>query len=664
MKLNDKANANEVIVTVLLIVFAFGFYYLWLFPRLVSEYESKFWHTPTSSVERRVSGICSQESGGGIGTLNFKLTFPKYIANFIDRDISLKIDNNTGQHQRGLLLINSQLVMKEDLTPIKNSVIDLIVDDEYKEYLEFDLPSCAAQTYIIRSNVPWYDPEQQLYAQFRFDIGEVDDIGDSASIEKTLVWDLVSKTCVPTAIDVEDDGDILCAEVNPDQVLLHTAIENLLLPPWSNGLIPVFVFGVVWVSARIFQGSKDDRDGQGFNLFGMINIFILSVLYLIVFIILMWSTFFVQDITISASDLKKIIIALFVLATLPLVGGVFFQDGKIKIVFSLKAFTKLVWAVLSGIAVISIIYPTKDLTTSRFTLITLKSLMVGFILLFFPFSLKGLLWLIVLVYDFIPLSAEMIKSLERLLKTSIFQTSIMLIQAFLHPARSVKGLVAAKRAKETGSKEEWERVIKAFPLYLEAQVRLQEIRSNEIRTELRNISRKMGNASDTKNPALIDELLFRLNEFGENEEYRGLFVEQRDKKAKDLEQKREEIVAFISRFNWFILLNDYDYAYNEYQKIRAVSKTPYFIDDTGLLGNKGGEISAEDTDIAMHVKYLQWLEDEIQSFIEFFVKHKESFPEELEEKKMHLLDMIDNLSEKDRERFIWWRGLLVKSAKE
>ena len=83
-----------------------------------------------------------------------------------------------------------------------------------------------------------------------------------------------------------------------------------------------------------------------------------------------------------------------------------------------------------------------------------------------------------------------------------------------------------------------------------------------------------------------------------------------------------------------------------------------------MLGNKGGEISAEDTDIAMHVKYLQWLEDEIQSFIEFFVKHKESFPEELEEKKMHLLDMIDNLSEKDRERFIWWRGLLVKSAKE
>lgn len=668
MEIKDKLNVNEVIASALLIVFSFGVYYLDFYPHLVSEYETKYWHTPSSSVEDKETGTCLQDSDGVNGIIYFNLKFPKYMADFIDRNISLKIENNTDKNQKGVLLIESQLVTKETLAPIKYSSIDLIIDGEYKEFFEVDLPSCAAQTYSIQSLVPRYERNQDLYAQFNLSYREQNAQDGAAYIKKNLIWDLVPDTCVAKAKGVKNNGEMICAEVKAEQVLLHTAIENLLLPPWSNGLIPVFVIAIVWISTRVFPGNrkKREQDFQEFKLLEVTNILVLSLFFIIVFITIVWSTFFIKGFDISYNDLHRLLSGLFILSALPLLGSVFFKTDVVQIVISPKNFIKLVWVVLIVIAIVNISNPVAKLLSPTFDLNDLKLIRVGLILLLLPYAIRGILWVLYWAYEIyeVPICncisyiKDNIQPLfSRLNQIPVFYLFVTVFRAVARPIQSIKGLAAKKRAHETDAKEDWEIVVNAFPQSNTAIVRLRK-------KELRSIDGKKGYASRTKNLAAIDELIAYLDELRDDEKFRNILGEQYDIEYKDLEKRREEIIDEISRFTWFIHLNDYHEAYNIYKEIRANSKTTYLIDEIGLFREEGGIISVEKADVTMHVKYLQWLREEIQEFLAFCKEYKEQFPEEIRERSESLVKMIDNLSEEDKKRFVWWRGLLVKSAQE
>ena len=667
MKLNDKVNVNEIIVSALLIVVGFGVYYLLFYPQLVLQYETKYWRTPSSSVEKNSTETCSLTNDDGIGILNFKLKFPKYMADFIDRDINLKIENKTDKYQKGLLLIESQLVTKKNLNPAKNSSIDLIIDEERREYLEFNLPPCSTQTFEILAIVPRYDYAQNLYALFTFSFHEINDQDGLAAIPEILVWDLVSNTCEVEDKDEKNNGELICAEVKPDQVFLHTAIENLLLPPWSNGLIPIFIFAAVWISARVSQNSKS-RIEQDFKLFEFANILVLSVFFITIFAVLIWCTFFVQGFDISSKDYQNIVSGLLILSALPLLGGIFFKKGVVQITLSLKNFTKIVWIILISFMTVYAVNQFYGLISQLFNFSNMKLIKVGFILLILPYAIRGIFWVLYIAFDFIEVPicngiSRCKKGIQAIYfkfnQKADFYKYANVIKVIVRPIRSIKALVAQKRALETNSKEDWELVIKAFPDSPVVQTRLMEIYSKELETELRSISSKMGIASKDKNPAIIDQLFIRLDELFNDDKYRDLLAGQYDERVNRLEKAQVEILEFISRFNWFVMLNKIEYAYEVYNEIRDSSETPYFIDDKGLFGEKGTKMSVEDTDSAMHIKYLQWLQEEIQLFLEFCSQYKSEFPDQISEKSQQLIDLIDNLPDEDKRSFTWWRGLLV-----
>ncbi|MBL0344121.1 hypothetical protein [Candidatus Villigracilis affinis] len=40
---------------------------------------------------------------------------------------------------------------------------------------------------------------------------------------------------------------------------LHSTLENVLLPPWSNGIIPAFVILSCWLFEGLFDVAKNDK---------------------------------------------------------------------------------------------------------------------------------------------------------------------------------------------------------------------------------------------------------------------------------------------------------------------------------------------------------------------------------------------------------------------
>jgi len=277
---------NGWITVIFLTIVVFTIYYLWLYPVLYGAYEQGFWKYSdmdedwSCELYEEIDQIkCEKKHIENV--IAYSVRVPLFLADFVDREIDLRVENLSNTRQKGTLRIKSQLVASTQNTVLKK--YPLVIETksnsgnfEKAEYISWELEAHSAYTYQIRVRMPYIDraglgEKGTTYARLVFynitpiatsdkeyrlftATHSADENIDDEILKKPvpLPWsnNLKNANC---HVGSYENGyrTQICMEVDPPGAFRHSAIENLLFPPWANGLLPLIVIIVVLLVERI-----------------------------------------------------------------------------------------------------------------------------------------------------------------------------------------------------------------------------------------------------------------------------------------------------------------------------------------------------------------------------------------------------------------------------
>jgi len=250
------------IFSLVLISLSFVIYYGVVFDILSTEYGDNFWETSTPLETRNI---------------NIDVTIPRYISRFAAREIIIRAKNITNTPQDGFSLIiaageitqNNVCVTRSKNTdmvffcpsPNVNS-IGCILGEDVEKYdgkisniVVFD--SIPPYGQVVRT--VWVGGGQNEEGNNKVDFG---------------FWEIPNQTLGTNETDDElkSESDTCLqfgstsARFNPKGTFLQSFLRTLLLPPWSNGLIPALVFFVVYATEYKIQPDKNITKLPPFSL--------------------------------------------------------------------------------------------------------------------------------------------------------------------------------------------------------------------------------------------------------------------------------------------------------------------------------------------------------------------------------------------------------------
>ena len=287
-------SVNGWLVFVFLTFTAILGYYSLGYPILSSELDKNFWYKTTAS--------------GPDKDILLEVRVPKYVASFEDSEISFTVSidsaptampsantptatSTSGESEKPLdIRVSGKLMIPDDATPketalfIKDKDKDLkLQENNYVSQilLPFDLAQ-GGQSQKIWTHVA--NPYFSQNARVVFTI-------ENASSSSAFTWSATEESpCGNSEI---------CAYVNPYGVFRRAAIDKLLLPPWSNTVIPIAVFALVWLSEKILKSayrntgygqSKECKEDEYVSWHQLGWILLTAFLLLV---ILIWGVFYV-----------------------------------------------------------------------------------------------------------------------------------------------------------------------------------------------------------------------------------------------------------------------------------------------------------------------------------------------------------------------------------
>jgi hypothetical protein len=250
--------ANGWIAMVILSIITFGAYYFLVFPKLVDQNQKMFY--------RQYKIIADKNA-----LFQMEANVPKSLSDFQEGTATLNITCATGKEKcTGLFDLVSFLV-NEGGEEVGNSRVTLKRLDLKDQptvvrnlYIEYNLKAYEIMSVPISVQILGHNEEEKV----AFSVYENPPNG------LAVKWGDV--TCKA------DDNIRICASIDPRKALRQGAVENILLPPWSNTIIPFIVFAMVWLAEQVMPKQKEKEWGDQPNVW-MLCLIALGAYFLFLF---------------------------------------------------------------------------------------------------------------------------------------------------------------------------------------------------------------------------------------------------------------------------------------------------------------------------------------------------------------------------------------------
>lgn len=225
-------------LSLFLISLSFIVYYGKVFEVLSTEYNISFWQSSTYKD----------------GDVDFEVKVPKYISRFTTREILISAENTSKIKQSGFKLIVYAGTVQEDGCVSLN-------EDARKEIffcpsVEGNLVGCTEGTNILDfDEIPY---KGKVVKTLWVVGGKKGDTNGETDLDTEITFGLLK---MPKSLEIPEPS---CLELNGTAsasfnswgTLSQSFLRTLLLPPWSNGLIPALVLFVVYATEYKIQPKK------------------------------------------------------------------------------------------------------------------------------------------------------------------------------------------------------------------------------------------------------------------------------------------------------------------------------------------------------------------------------------------------------------------------
>jgi len=252
----SPVSANGWIAAVLLTLLAFFLYYLPLpFPHssiyisLARQWEKNFLFQANDT-----KSTLQANDANGRCRVFFK--GPKQVVDFAENEFILVFQNSGGEDNKSdgedckwsvRIIVN---VEPEASILIPIEVVDVEATNQPKRIytqqfpVEYDLKEFETKTIRFRLLVP-----PGIYNNLERPVTIT--LQDTAS-RRNILWD--DTNCITQ--EAKGPNEEICLNIDLASAIRESAVENLLLPPWSNRLIPFIAFAMVWLAEQVIHKQK------------------------------------------------------------------------------------------------------------------------------------------------------------------------------------------------------------------------------------------------------------------------------------------------------------------------------------------------------------------------------------------------------------------------
>lgn len=278
---------NGRLAMVFLIVIGYAVYYSYLFPSLVSKNEQLFW------LKRDMSPVFDSQSDSTKCKIDLIVKISKNMIEYLDGKIIVTIINHE-QSCKGAVIIAGNLLDENEKKLLEYPIFRILSEDKeptsyaHNLVLPYDLKPYNSLSVPIWVNLPNREAKNIEFTFYNVNQENfVPSKRDQASF-------LGPPTCPGDIKNIENESENsqdrqplsrICASINSEGVIKQSSIDHLLLPPWSNGVIPLVIIAVVWLTEnsmpRRFKAESHKVDN--FVPCKFIGIFFGALFLLIVF---------------------------------------------------------------------------------------------------------------------------------------------------------------------------------------------------------------------------------------------------------------------------------------------------------------------------------------------------------------------------------------------
>lgn len=267
---------NGRLATFLVMIIGYIVYYGYLFPFLASRNQELFWF------QRDIPQKSDSQSAPTTSTrcIYVSVRVSKYMTDYLDGKIIVTIINiSDNKSCKGAIIIGGELRGEQE-TLSKYPIFRVL--DEEKEptsfarnlVLPYDLKPRDSLNVPIRVNIP-----DRRAEEIEFTFYNVNNVN-----QDNWALDPLSFGGSPTCLRDKNSQNEqplprICASIDSDGAVKQSAIENLLLPPWSNGILPLVIIAFIWLA----ENSMPQRfkvDAQRSDSFAPSKVIIISLVTL------------------------------------------------------------------------------------------------------------------------------------------------------------------------------------------------------------------------------------------------------------------------------------------------------------------------------------------------------------------------------------------------
>jgi hypothetical protein len=276
----SPVSTNGWIASVLLTLLAFLFYYLPFFPdgsiytSLADQWEKNFRFQANDT-----NGKCRVLLKGA-----------KQIVDFQENEFILVFQNAGGEDTKSdgkdckwfvRIIVN---VEPEALILIPIEVVDVEAENQpthiYTQQfsVEYDLKEFETKTIRFYLLVP-----PGIYNLKRPVTITLQDIANGGNIS----WDGDTGCTTQEGKEPKENKEKICLNLDLTNAIRESTAKNLLLPPWSNRLIPFIAFAMVWLAEQVMPEQKKQQPNEGLLLLAGLGAYFLLLFYAILYFMLL-----------------------------------------------------------------------------------------------------------------------------------------------------------------------------------------------------------------------------------------------------------------------------------------------------------------------------------------------------------------------------------------
>lgn len=255
-------SVNGWIALVILIVITFGIYYYIVFPKLVNQNQTLFYRQVALDNENT--------------PFQMEANIPINLSDFQESKLTINIacpkaKNGKIEGCSGLLDLVSFLVKdQEEVIGSHVNLTRLDIKDQpaviRNLHIKYALRSYEIMSIPVHIQIP--AAMESDFVAFSIYVNEPQEL--------VLTWSNAEKEC-------KSDSTWICANIDHGEALRHSAVENLLLPPWSNRVIPFIAFAMVWLAEQVLpkQKTRGDQPSAWALVLTILSAFFLFLVYAI-----------------------------------------------------------------------------------------------------------------------------------------------------------------------------------------------------------------------------------------------------------------------------------------------------------------------------------------------------------------------------------------------